>query len=309
MKRLLLVFSVMSLRIAFSQDELHLKDNTILKVKIIGYDSVQVRYTSLNNPDGPVYIEYPERIKLIVFENGSFKDYLSVPTPLPELSKIKPASNDQLYKTTFYLDVPDSQLCARKNVVFLNAASVLNSVIAVSYWRELFKNRLVLHTGFGAGLSVPMFYNTSMLDYQDAGDFQATRLVYDLSAGIYFNTFGRGKFAHVIGPSVRTSQYNASFMTYYYFYEPDLYGTVQLRSIPTKNASVFNESFVYLFNGFLFRISPHFNIMASAAIGWRSERYFLANHPYNFHIKEFIPESMDRARPAVQLGINFGYRF
>jgi hypothetical protein len=67
---------------AFSQDKIYRNNGKVVEAKILEVGSSEIKYKEFRNPDGPIYILETDRIKKIVYENGTeekFKDNLSDP--------------------------------------------------------------------------------------------------------------------------------------------------------------------------------------------------------------------------------------
>jgi hypothetical protein len=67
---------------SFSQDKIYRNNGKIVEAKIIEIGSDEIKYKEFNNPDGPIYVLETDKIKKIVFENGTtqkFEDNLRDP--------------------------------------------------------------------------------------------------------------------------------------------------------------------------------------------------------------------------------------
>lgn len=66
MKKLVIVVLVLLSGHLYSQDKIHLMNKTILEVKVIEIETHNVKYSSINNPNGQSTI-YPNLKFLILF--------------------------------------------------------------------------------------------------------------------------------------------------------------------------------------------------------------------------------------------------
>lgn len=67
---------------AIGQDKIYRQNGKVVEAKVLEISSSEVKYKDYKTPDGPIYILETDRIKKIVFENGSiqtFEDNLKDP--------------------------------------------------------------------------------------------------------------------------------------------------------------------------------------------------------------------------------------
>ena len=67
---------------ALSQDKIYRNNGKVVAAKIIEIASDEIKYKDFHNLDGPIYILETDKIKKIVFENGTtqkFQDNLKDP--------------------------------------------------------------------------------------------------------------------------------------------------------------------------------------------------------------------------------------
>lgn len=77
MKHILLLISLFVLLISAgnAQDRIYRQNGRIIEAKVLEVGSNEVKYKEFNNPDGPIYILETDRIKKIVFENGTVQTF------------------------------------------------------------------------------------------------------------------------------------------------------------------------------------------------------------------------------------------
>src|SRR5215467_10220757 len=72
---LLLLALVFVFSFSYSQDKIYRNNGKVVEAKILEIGSDEVRYKESNNPDGPVYILETDKIKKIVFANGTIQQF------------------------------------------------------------------------------------------------------------------------------------------------------------------------------------------------------------------------------------------
>ena len=91
MKRtLLLITLTLMFSMSYSQDKIYRNNGKIVEGKVLEIGSDEIRYKEISNPDGPVYILETDKIKKIVFANGTtqtFHDNLKDPERYAEQLK------------------------------------------------------------------------------------------------------------------------------------------------------------------------------------------------------------------------------
>lgn len=70
----IILFCLLSLA-SFSQDKIYRNNGQIIDAKVIEIGSSEVKYKMFNNQDGPIYVLEADRIKKIVFENGTVQTF------------------------------------------------------------------------------------------------------------------------------------------------------------------------------------------------------------------------------------------
>jgi hypothetical protein len=69
-----LFFCLLSLA-SFSQDKIYRNNGQIIEAKVVEISSSEVKYKMFKNQDGPIYVLEADRIKKIVFENGTVQTF------------------------------------------------------------------------------------------------------------------------------------------------------------------------------------------------------------------------------------------
>jgi hypothetical protein len=72
---LLLIALVLIFSSSYSQDKIYRNNGKIIEAKILEIGSDEIRYKEFNNLDGPIYILETDKIKKIVFENGTSQQF------------------------------------------------------------------------------------------------------------------------------------------------------------------------------------------------------------------------------------------
>ncbi len=69
----LLIFSCT--QILNAQDKIYRQNGKVVLAKVVEIGSSEIKYKEFNNPDGPIYVLETDRIKKIVFENGTTQTF------------------------------------------------------------------------------------------------------------------------------------------------------------------------------------------------------------------------------------------
>jgi hypothetical protein len=279
MKKQIISFLSLLPVLVSAQDVLYKTDNTKQEVKITEITSTTIKYKAYDNPDGPFYTLSKTNVALIIYQNGQHETFIS------ETNNNAPVISN---KEKRFLQVTEN-----KNVVFLNAIEFLNSGIGVSYLHEFCDGKFDLHIPFATSFSSPGMDNALSV-FGGLGGCKLNKTNYDLGLGLYYNTGGKRAVTHFIGPLVRNAQYSASY--YNYGFQEGNYSVTQVNT-------TINETSLMLNNGFLYRITPHFNMMINVAVGTFVNRTF-SNEPGNGN-----PYSHPNRNVALHAGFHFGYRF
>src|SRR5438094_5746172 len=77
MKKILLSFAALVLvfSFSFSQDKIYRNNGKIVEAKILEIGSDEIKYKEFHNLDGPIYVLETDRIKKVVFANGTVQKF------------------------------------------------------------------------------------------------------------------------------------------------------------------------------------------------------------------------------------------
>src|SRR5215467_9851189 len=76
MKQTLLLIALLFIFLfSYSQDKIYRNNGKVVEAKILEIGSDEIRYKEFSNPDGPVYILETDKIKKIVFQNGTSQTF------------------------------------------------------------------------------------------------------------------------------------------------------------------------------------------------------------------------------------------
>src|SRR4051794_19317374 len=76
MKRIfLLIALVAGFSFSYSQDKIYRNNGKVVEAKILEIGTDEIKYKEFNNQDGPVYILETDKIKKIVFANGTSQKF------------------------------------------------------------------------------------------------------------------------------------------------------------------------------------------------------------------------------------------
>lgn len=279
MKKLIATFLILFPILVSAQDILYKTDNTKQEVIVTEIFGTHIKYKLYVNQNGPVYTLSKNEIALIVYQNGTHETFKSDITKDPVAIK----------KEKRFTEVTQT-----KNIIFLNTIEFLNSGIGLSYMRQFGEGKFSLHVPFATSFNKPGLDN-ALSTFGGLGGCQIQKTNYDLGLGVYFNTSGKRPVTHFIGPLIRNAQYTAT----YYTYNPENYSGQQ-------NTTGINETSLMLNNGFLYRITPHFNMMINIAAGTFVSRSF-TNHPRDTNGSSYYYNT--NRSIAFHAGFHFGYRF
>ncbi|MGZ3884124.1 MAG: hypothetical protein ACXVPQ_00330 [Bacteroidia bacterium] len=297
----------------YAQDQLFKKDNTKLDVKVLEITPSEIKYKLFSNPDGPMYTILKNEVALIIYKNGQHEAFADAPQPVvqtvvPVYEAVPPTIID-----TGYLQVARERkkefknLTKCKNVIFLNSAELLNSGVGMSYFREFFQNRVDLHVPIALSFDRPLIsaqYNSISAAPQGVSSMTMQKKDIDVGLGVYVNTSTMRPITHFIGPLFRYLQLSGTCIVPT-FTTSSLTSSYGYTTYNTVYNCVYKQFQVLVNNGFLYRLTPHFNMMINAAFGIATSRDFTTDNPVA-HTYYFSELSIT---PAFQLGFSFGYRF
>lgn len=309
MKIKILILALFCCNFLFSQDQLFKKDNSKLDVKILEITPTEIKFKLTSNIDGPLYIISKADVALIIYKNGEHEAFKDVAVAPPQTVYITPnvMSMDSMRSKMTQRKIKQfDAMTKNKNVVFLNALELLNAGIGLSYLREFFNGLVDVHVPVSFSFATPTTLNLFSNSYNTYGvaNYKLTQKVFDIGLGIYVNTSGKRAVTHFVGPLVRFAQFNGTYQTY------ELVAGYPYNTTNYNNHGfVLNQTYVMLNNGILFRISPNFNMMINAALGFISNSYYVANNPATYANPNNYYYSSNYNSPVFQAGMSFGYRF
>lgn len=305
---------------ASAQDQIFKKDNAKLEVKVLEVNPVEIKYKLKSNPDGPLYVINKNEVALIIYANGEHETFADAKPPHQPViyveqthqfnyDSIKSRKNREIEKN--YVEVTK-----RKNSVFINSLSFANSCISITAVREFGKGLFSIQLPISFSFVEPAITNLLIYDYTGSygiHEYKITQKAFDIGLGVYFHTRGRRAITHFIGPVFRFAQFNGYFKASDYYKDP-YYGYYNYYQNPRKHGFVMNETYCMINNGFLFRLTPRFNLMIHAAVGFIAKRTYIANDPSNYMpsgsaFSGYEYNSIYNNPPVVQVGFHAGYRF
>lgn len=302
------------------QDVLYKKDNSKYEVKITEITPTEVKYKLKSHPDGPLYVIYKSDVALIIYENGQHETFPEAKPPVQIQPLYTPYSStikrDSLRAQRKKENLKKFELVTKtKNAIFINSLGLINFCASFSLYREISNSLFSIHLPFSFSFAehnmnyrmvgVPTYYGNPVINH-----FYITTKSIDIGLGIYFNTSGKKAITHFVGPLFRFAQYNGKFDVL------ENYGINYLNGYNTlpiyrTHGFVMNETYLMINNGFLFRITPHFNLMMHAAIGITTSRHFAANNPenFNFILGSSYYGGYQNPQYVFHTGFSAGYRF
>jgi hypothetical protein len=270
-----------------AQDVLFKTDNTKLEVKVDEISNNTIRYKLYNHLDGPYYILDKKDAAMVIYQNGTHEVFKTKPVAGIPYDNNTLEDYNRIRKFT--------EVARTENVVFVNAIELLNSGIGISYLREVYSNRFLIHVPFAASFAKPGLDN-ALNAFGQGGIGKIQKTHYDIGLGLYFNTCDKRSVTHFIGPLIRNAQYSGSF--YYSYYDGTDYGS-------SEGSFSMNETSLMLNNGFLYRITPNFNIMLNAAFG----KFIGRNYSRGEMHKDAQLYGAPSRELALHAGVHLGYRF
>ncbi len=323
MKSLSIILLVLTVNVAFAQDQLFKKDNTKLEVKIIEINPTEIKYKLFNYQTGPTITINKSDIVLIVYQNGEHE--VMIQSLQPAVNNIYYNSSVD-YKNSLKSQERDSlfkDYTSTKHVISTNLLEVLNGGFNVSYFTELAKNNLNIYLPFTVGFTEPVitqsnlqnFSNNNTYQYYDGGnisDFRFTRKVAEGGIGLHFQASNTRLVTYFIGPYFSLAQFNGTFMgvDYTQTYNPN-YGNYTYNYTHTLRSFVMNRASYMLDNGILFRMNKHFNALLILGIGAKSD-YFVSKAPSSYYTSpsyNYYSNTHRITTTAARLNFSLGYRF
>ncbi len=317
-KYIFYIIAFMSLQgLIIAQDQIFKKDNSKVEAKILEINQNEIKYKLFTYQDGPTIIIAKKEVALIIYQNGTHEVITAAETQVPHTPSViynNPINysynEDSIKKREF------SNLISTKNIVFLNIIEPLNGSFGLSYMREFANNYLHAYVPISAGFATPYFTqavntifsgnsysSSSSSSYFSISNFQFKTKTYEVGIGLHFQTSGKRKVTHFVGPYVGVCQFTGSYDKTEGVYNP-INGYYSSTSF-SQNTFTLNRTYVMLDNGLFIRATKNFNIMLLAGVGYHIDNYTSADDltkASNFNKTQFPIN-------AFKFGLSFGYRF
>lgn len=320
MKHLFLCIILCLCSVINAQDQLFKKDNTKVEAKILEINQTEIKYKLFTYQDGPTIIISKNDVALIIYQNG-VHEVITTKAEEPVIGNTPYVvyngyPNKYMVNKDSIAKVQFDNLVKTKNLVSFNVIDPINGSISISYIREFAKNYLHAYVPISVGYTEPYYtqtantvfsggnsyyYNNSSTNFT-ISDFKYRIKTYEVGLGLHFQTSGKHAVTHFIGPYVGVSEFKGTYTKYENIF--DVNGN-HIGSINKTNPFTLNRIYVMLDNGLLFRITPNFNIMMLAGIGYRVDSYKTKDDlskATNYNNSAFPIN-------AFKFGLNLGYRF
>jgi hypothetical protein len=319
MKAFLTIGFLLAALITLGQDQIFKKDNTKVDAKIIEINTNEVKYKLFTYQDGPVIVLNKSEIALIIYQNGSHETFNTPAQPVQPVQPV-PATGDAMidYRTQRRIDheqmIKDrdeerkevfNELVSTKNLVMFNMLECLNGGVGFSYLREFAHNNLAVYVPLSFGFAPPAFTNTTIQEnYRNynVSNYGYTQKTFDVGLGLNLQTNTKYRVTHFIGPLLNIAQYNGTFTTQEFY----------SNYVNISHGFVMNRYSVCINNGFLFRITKHFNFMIHAAVGFHQDVFVAGTSPLTFKQNQsyyYGNNIITYPFNTFRCGLNFGYRF
>jgi hypothetical protein len=300
MKNLIKSFLILAPTLVSAQDVLYKTDNSKQEVKVSEVNETTIKYKLYNNLDGPFYVINKNDVAMVVYQNGQHEVFKT--QPIVSISNAGPVFVDRdsllrANKTKRFLEVTKN-----KNIAFVNLLGIGNSCFSASYMREAADGLLLIHTPFSFSFSQPFYRNLwgALDNGYGVSNYLVNKKDFDFGLGGYICTSGKRAVTHFIGPLYRYARFEGAYDVYKYDYV-NYTGT-------TKETYKFivDEQYFMVNTGFLYRLTPNFNMMINAAFGSTISRQFQKNDPASHSQNGY---NRNTSTPVFQFGFNLGYRF
>lgn len=170
-----------------AQDVIYKADGSKLQAKVLEVGITDIKYKSVSNPDGPLYVLSKSDVVLIAYQNGEHETFVS---PNDKKSE-KKAKDDSLSKNR------------NKNIVSINVLDMAFASITLSYERVFCKGRI--------GVKVPVSVGLRPLSNPWYGsDHFALGKIWSAGADVNFYPTGQGRVRYFVGPGLTVGQYQRS---------------------------------------------------------------------------------------------------
>ena len=255
-----------------AQDLVYTISGNKFLAKVTEINTADVKYKDFANPDGPTYVISKREVVLIRFSDGSVQIINENPPPLLPKQAEEKAVKAPIRKplNLYYLN---------KNLLSINALALANGDVTLLYDRELLDSKLCLTFLGGYNFNPNMGGLNAVL----RNSWSQIKKNYDAGIGISY-----------MPGNTRRGQYFVGLLGKYMAYQYDENEIINNQSVITRKNGY--QLAIMINNGWVFRITPTFNMKFFAAIG----------------IPTYSPEltkSELHYIPKGYLGYCFGYRF
>jgi hypothetical protein len=297
-----LLLSLFGLR---SQDLIYLTNGTKFQGIVKEISPTELKYKSLNNPDGPTYVVAKNTVLFIEYKNGTVDVINKNPQPVsPQQETVVPKK--EVKKN------PNEMYYLNKNSIMINGLALTNADITLLYDREFAKSHLSVTLLGGYNFNVTTTWENLYISEL----LVEPKKHYDVGFGINFYPSTRRKAQYFVGLMMK-------YMNYTYKREVETeqiingFSYVSSTYVPAESY----EIATMIVNGLQVRISPFLNYKLFAGIGayplqgdlrraWE-EKNGTGNYSNNnssngsSSSQNYTPNNI----PKIYLGMCFGYRF
>lgn len=256
MKKLFLVL-VCLLGICKAQDQLFMKDNSRLLVKITEITPDEIKYKLYNNQNGPVYVISKQEAVMLIYENGKHEvinnDMGSYALPVKAFNGMKRSDSLSFFKY-------------RSNIA-LNFFGFANGEVGLIFQREFYKSNFNLVVPFAFGIQKPGL--TQSIYY--GNNYNGLKLDHKLfEVGIGINYYPTLKYPinYYIGPTIKYMQF--ACQQAFSYRDPNSPPNTYNQTTIVKNSIL--SSYCYsVTNGLIFRTRSRLMLNLFGSIGFRSD--------------------------------------
>ncbi|MBL0911386.1 MAG: hypothetical protein IBJ09_03355 [Bacteroidia bacterium] len=228
-----ILFTFFCISYSYTQDVVHLKDGSMLDVKVTEITPSAVKYRARNNPDGPVYSIDRRQVRSIVYENGTSETFERTATPRPE-KPIRERRAGEDYGRHF---------------IGLNLADLFRTDITLHYEYLLKNNRIGFRIPVTVGFNNNYFNTDSKIENPYV--FRRNR-IFSIGLDARFYPGGQGKARYVVGPGLHYILNNK---------RGPLVGSVPVGNHPVSTMRIM------VYNGVVFTPVPQFRFGFDMGLG------------------------------------------
>jgi hypothetical protein len=281
MKVFVLLFAMFILSVFknYGQDYIYTANGQKIKSTVLEISEQEISYQKNNLKDTSIYIINKLDVVLIKYKNGVSEIFNQNPSDFePKQNNSFASSKNRKLFDVNYLS---------KNLLSINALALANGDITLIYDREVLNNKLCLSILGGYNFNSRM----GALNLYISDTKEQAKKLFDVGLGINY-----------VAAKVKKAHYYIGLLGKYMPYH---YQQVVDTANNQKNYSAAHANQISLMftNGFLFRISPSFNLKLFCSLGKSINSVPLDKKDKNGEISSYTNY------PKVYLGYCFGYRF